>query len=128
MSKFKFTKEIFKTKLSNRPSEIATELAQKALDEYLEKCTVVYGNLYPPNNKYEAKLDIGSIWNTSKLNDKTHRAVLFNIEPVEEDKKCEHKEVQYRTTSMVVSSSEAGYYCLDCNKKVQPTKWEVSET
>jgi len=62
-----------------RQEDIAKEV-NEMLNALIEAMPVVYGSKFISNDG--ASFDIGSIWNTSRLNDKTHKARLAFIEPI----------------------------------------------
>lgn len=61
----------------------AANLANEKLNKLIESWPVVYGNNFISNDG--SAFDIGSVWNITKLNDKTHTARLAFIEEIKKE-------------------------------------------
>jgi len=44
----------------------------------------VYGGMFEKNHNLPG-YDVGSVWNSTKLNDHTHTALLLNVKPIVKD-------------------------------------------
>lgn len=87
---FEETKDLYGFE-SYADRELAAKIVNNILDKHLESCPVVYGNNFKSNDG--SAFDIGSVWNITKLNDKTHKARLFGIEEIKKEP-CKHEPLE----------------------------------
>ena len=109
MRKLEFNTEMFNpdnVKNFEIHPEAAVYIAQKAFDEWLEKQTVVYGQLAVQNY----------VWNTKNPEwHDTHKAYLVCIEEIKE---CEHN-------GHIIVIQKGLFKCSDCDKELKPKNgWE----
>jgi len=67
--------------------EIVVREANEKIQMLIESSPVVYGSKFISNDG--SAFDIGSVWNITKLSDKTHSARLMFIEEIKKD--CKHE-------------------------------------
>lgn len=104
----------------------AAQVANEKLNALIESWPVVYGNKYISNDG--ASLDIGSVWNITKLADKKYLARLAFMEELPKEP-CKH-EPQLRFDG--TRDKEPPYYyepmgiwCKHCGVELQATWTEV---
>ena len=82
-------KDFFKPKMFNgiekrfRPENYAADVANQELQKMIESWPVVYGSKFISNDG--SAFDIGSVWNITKISDKTHSARLMVIEEIKKE-------------------------------------------
>lgn len=109
---FMFDTSMFIPAWNQSPAE-KVESAQAALERHMESLPKIYGTMF--RNNLGSGWDIGSIWDTTKLKDHTHSAVMFNLEEIEV-KKCEHQSRKVRAVWPDLAE------CLDCGIQLKQ-KW-----
>lgn len=86
------------------------------LNKLIESWPVVYGNIFISNDG--SAFDVGSVWNITKLNDKTHKARLAFIEEIKKEP-CKHEPSKTRLDFGGIPIS----ICVHCGVELQVAEW-----
>jgi len=115
---FQFKPEMFERAIHQAEwsCEWAASEAQRILDEHLKTLPVVYGY-------FEDGILTGftKYWTDVKKPHDNSRAVVFNAEPLEAPKPCEHKNWYLAEKHFLPI-----FKCKDCHRELKPT-FEVEE-
>ena len=98
--------------------DIIAKLASLQLDKIVQSWPVVYGNNFISND--ESAFDIGSVWNITKLNDKTHKARLAFIEEIPKEP-CKHEPVRDAFGGFMFLQTLQAFTCKHCGVELQAT-------
>jgi len=122
MSKFKdfFKPEdfIYVTGFQGDKAMHAASIANEKLNKLIESWPVVYGSKFISNDG--SAFDVGSVWNITKLSDKTHTARLAFIEEIKKEQ-CVH--TPYRLAQV-----KEEWRCGTCGAELQATWTEVKKS
>ena len=88
--------------LSITPEMQAARLANACLEAHLKTLPRVYGN------------EVSRLWTGTNSHLEIYQAYLFNVEPLEKPKPCDH------TIGIFFDHSRSEISCMDCRKKLKP--------
>lgn len=98
--------------------EQAAEDANEKLNKLIESWPVVYGSKFISNDC--SAFDVGSVWNITKLSDKTHTARLAFIEEIKKEP-CKHSPKKISSFTNAAMGGEWKVVCKHCGVELQAT-------